>query len=100
LLVDTGIKALLSAISELGAEPYRLKVYVAGGAQIMDSAGFFNIGKKNHQALLDILGKEGLRVQAEQIGGLVNRTMHLNIATGGVSLKVSGHAKDSPLCKS
>jgi chemotaxis protein CheD len=100
MFVDTGIKALLSAISELGAEPHRLKVYVAGGAQIMDSAGFFNIGKKNHQALLDILGKEGLRVQAEQIGGLVNRTMHLNIATGGVSLKVSGHAKDSPLCKS
>jgi chemotaxis receptor (MCP) glutamine deamidase CheD len=46
------------------------------------------------------LKRENLRVQAEQVGGLVNRTMHLNIATGGVSLKVSGHAKDSPLCKS
>jgi chemotaxis protein CheD len=100
MFVDTGFKALMSAIAELGAEPKRLKIYVAGGAQILDSAGVFNIGKKNHQALTEILARESLRVQAEQVGGLVNRTMHLNIATGGVSLKVSGHAKDSPLCKS
>jgi chemotaxis protein CheD len=100
MFVDTGFEALVNALSELGAERHRLKFYVAGCAQIMDSAGFFNIGKKNHQALLEIFAREGLRVQAEQVGGLVNRTMHLNIATGGVSLKVSGHAKDSPLCKS
>jgi len=99
MFVDTGFKALIDRIAELGAEPHRLKIYIAGGAQIMDSSGFFNIGKKNHQALLEILARENLRVQAEQVGGLVNRTMHLNIATGGVSLKVSGHAKDSPICK-
>jgi chemotaxis protein CheD len=100
MFVDTGFNVLLKAMSELDTELHRLKVYVAGGAQIMDSAGFFNIGKKNHQALAEILAREGLRIQAEQVGGLVNRTMHLNIATGGVSLKVSGHAKDTPLCKS
>ena len=78
----------------------RCKNYVAGGAQIMDSSGFYNIGKKNHQALLDIFSREGLRVEAEQIGGLVNRTMHLNLSTGGVSLKISGQSKEIPLCKS
>ena len=100
MFVDTGFSALIKAIAELDAEPGRLKIYVAGGAQIMDSTGFFNIGKKNYDALTAILKEEGLRLQAEQVGGLVNRTMHLNIATGGVSLKVSGHSKDTPLCKS
>jgi chemotaxis receptor (MCP) glutamine deamidase CheD len=50
--------------------------------------------------LLEILARDGLRIEAEQIGGFVNRTMHLNIATGGVSLKISGQSKDMPLCKS
>ena len=100
MFVDTGMKALFDAMAKLGAEPARMKIYVAGGAQIMDSAGLFNIGKKNHNALTELLTREGLRVCAEQVGGMVNRTMHLNIATGGVSLKVSGHAKDTPLCKS
>lgn len=100
MFVDTGLKALFAAMSELNAELHRLEIYVAGGAQIMDSAGFFNIGKKNHQALNEILARESLRITAEQVGGLVNRTMNLSIATGGVSLKVSGHAKDSPICKS
>jgi chemotaxis protein CheD len=66
----------------------------------MDSSGFFNIGKKNHQALLEILGRDHLRVEAEEVGGLVNRTMHLNMSTGVVSLKVSGQPKEVPLCKS
>lgn len=100
MFVDTGMKALFEAMAELGAEPQRMKIYVAGGAQIMDPTGFFNIGKKNHNALMELLTREGLRICAEQVGGMVNRTMHLNIATGGVSLKVSGHAKDTPLCKS
>lgn len=100
MFVDTGVDALLRALDELKAERRRLKIFVAGGAQIMDDSGFFNIGKRNYRALQEIFGREGLRIEAEQVGGLVNRTMHLNIATGGVSLKVSGQAKDIAICKS
>jgi chemotaxis protein CheD len=100
MFIDTGIPILVRTMEELKGERRRWKVYVAGGAQIMDSSGFFSIGKRNYQALLEALAKEGLKIEAEQVGGLVNRTMHLNIATGGLSLKVSGQAKDIPLCKS
>jgi chemotaxis protein CheD len=100
MFLDTGIPALLKGIADLRGEKRRLKVYVVGGAQIMDNSGYFNIGKRNYAALVEILGREGLRIEAEQVGGMVNRTMHLNMATGGVSLKVSGHAKDMTLCKS
>src|SRR5688572_678536 len=43
MFVDTGMRALFAAIAELGAEPQRMKIYVAGGAQIMDPSGVFNI---------------------------------------------------------
>jgi chemotaxis protein CheD len=100
MFVDTGLHALFSALEELNVERQRLKIYVAGGAQIMDSSGFFNIGKKNYQALTEILARENLRICAEQVGGLVNRTMYLNVATGAVSLRISGQSKEVPLCKS
>lgn len=100
VFVDTGIETLLRTLAELGAERRRLRIFVAGGSQIMDDSGFFNIGKRNYRAMQQLFAREGLRIEAEQVGGLVNRTMHLNIATGGVSLKVSGQAKDIALCKS
>jgi chemotaxis protein CheD len=100
MFVDTGLPLLIETMEELRAERRRWKVYVAGGAQIMDSSGFFSIGKRNYQALMEALARENLKIEAEQVGGLVNRTMYLNIATGGVALKVSGQSKDIPLCKS
>jgi chemotaxis protein CheD len=100
MFIDTGIPLLLKSMEELRAEKRRWKVYVVGGAQIMDHSGFFSIGKRNYQALVESLAQHNLRIEAEQVGGLVNRTIHLNIATGGLSLKVSGQAKDFPLCKS
>ena len=43
--------------------------------------------------------EHGLKIQAEQVGGMVNRTMHLNLATGEVRLKISGQAQETILCK-
>jgi len=100
MFVDSGVPALFRATYQLRAEKHRMIISVAGGAQILDSGGFFNIGSRNYDALIGLLKDHGLRIDAEQVGGMVNRTMHLNIETGGVSLKISGHAKDTPLCKS
>jgi chemotaxis protein CheD len=100
MFVDTALPALVRAACELKAEARRMKIYLAGGAQIMDSTGFFNIGKRNYRAIIELLARHQFKVEAEHVGGYVNRTMHLNMATGGVSLKVSGQAKDIALCKS
>ncbi|HEY1174269.1 MAG TPA: chemotaxis protein CheD [Verrucomicrobiae bacterium] len=100
MFIDTGIPALFRAAYDLKAEKYRLKIYVAGGAQIMDNSGFFNIGRRNYEAMSAIFAKHGLKPQAEEVGGLVNRTMYLHIATGEVTLKTSGQIKETNLCKS
>ena len=66
----------------------------------MDSSGFFSIGKRNYEGLKTLLNEHGLKVQAEQVGGMVSRSMYLNLATGEVKLKISGQTEDFILCKS
>jgi chemotaxis protein CheD len=99
MFVDTGIPALFRAAYELHAEKHRVHIYVVGGAQIMDNSGFFNIGKRNYEAVTAIFSRHGLRSVAEEVGGLVNRTMYLNLATGQLSLKISGQQEEVVLCK-
>jgi chemotaxis protein CheD len=100
MFVDTGIPALFRAAYELRAEKHRVHIYVVGGAQIMDSSGFFNIGKRNYDAVQGIFSRHGLRAVAEEVGGMVNRTMFLNLSTGILSLKISGQTEEVVLCKS
>jgi chemotaxis protein CheD len=100
MFIDTGIPVLFRAAYQLGAQKHRVLVCCAGGAQIMDSDGFFSIGKRNYEAFLQICQEHNLRLQAEQTGGLVSRSLFLHIATGEVWMKVSGHNKLMMLCKS
>ena len=90
MFADTGIPLLFKACYKLGAEKKRMIVKIAGGAQIMDSSGVFNIGKRNYAALRKIFWRNNVLVDAEEIGGTCNRTMSLSIATGKVWLKVHG----------
>lgn len=97
MFVDTGVAALFRAAYQLGAEKMRMRIAVTGGAQIMDNSGYFNIGKRNYEALMGLFQKHGLRVAAEQVGGLVNRTVYFNLGTGEVRLKVSGQPTETQL---
>lgn len=99
MFLDTGMAALFRASYQLGAEKQRIKVYVAGGSQVMDNSGFFNIGKRNYEAFVKLCRQHHLHVEAEQVGGLVSRSLYLQVATGDVWLKISGQSKEVPLCK-
>jgi chemotaxis protein CheD len=92
MFVDTGLAALLHAAGELGADKERLVISVAGGAQILDGGGLFNLGPRNYEALTRLLAGQGLRIQGEEVGGLANRSMRLSLATGEVRLKTSGQS--------
>jgi chemotaxis protein CheD len=97
MFVDTGVPALFRAAYELRADKYRVDICVVGGAQIMDNSGYFNIGKRNWDALRELFQQHGLRVRASDVGGMVNRTVNLNLATGIVTLKVSGQPGETVL---
>ena len=99
MFVDTGLPNLFRAATELRADKDRVEICVVGGAQIMDSSGVFNIGKRNYEALVSSLKEQGLHIHAEQVGGYVSRSMSLRLATGEVRLKVAGHGDEIILCK-
>jgi chemotaxis protein CheD len=87
---DTGIPLLFQSAYQLGAAKPRLHVMVAGGAQMLDPNGTFNIGKRNHLALRKIFWKAGVIVHKEEIGGNNSRTVSIEVATGRVQLRTSG----------
>lgn len=87
---DSGIPLLFRAAYGLGAVKERMKVYVVGGSQLMDSAGIFNIGIRNYDIVTRLFAKNGIKPVKEDIGGSVNRTISLEIATAKILLKVSG----------
>lgn len=93
MFADSGIPHLFKSTYQLGAKKQRMKVAVVGGAQILDQKGFFNIGKRNHMAVRKIFWKNKVMTNFEDVGGNVNRTIRLELATGEMYLKVSGQEK-------
>ena len=82
MFADTGIPLLFTEAYRLGAEKRRLVVRVAGGAQLMDEDGVFNIGRRNHLAFRKLLWRAGMVVHGEDIGGVDARTVRLEVASG------------------
>jgi chemotaxis protein CheD len=91
MFVDTGVPRLFQAVYNMGAERSRLAVKVAGGAQLLDEQGVFNIGERNCNALRGLLARNGYAVRAWDVGGLSSRTLRLDLTTGEVTLKTPGN---------
>ena len=98
MFVDTGTEALLRSACQMRADRRRLRIFLAGGARIMDDQNVFNIGGRNLTAIEQWLQRENLPLAAEQTGGQVNRTIGLSIETGRVTLKVAGVHSEVELC--
>ncbi len=90
MFADTGIPQLFRSAYELGAVKKRLIVKVAGGSSLLDDNGTFNIGKRNYIILRKIFWKNGILIDAEDVGGSISRTMRLEVATGRVTIKNRG----------
>lgn len=90
MFADTGIPSLFHSAYQLGAEKRRLVVLAAGGAQIMDPEGRFNIGKRNCLAMRKIFWKAGVLVKTEEVGGTSSRTVRLEVTGGAAFLRGPG----------
>lgn len=95
MFCDTGIPKLFRAVYELGAVKKRLVVKIAGGSQLLDDNGTFNIGKRNYLSLRKIFWKNGVLIDAEDVGGSISRTVRLHVGTGVCILKTRG--RETPL---
>jgi chemotaxis protein CheD len=93
MFADTGIPLLFKKAYQLGAEKARILVKLAGGSQLMDEKGVFNIGRRNHAAARKIFWKNNVLIDAEDVGGNAARTLYLHVATGKIRLRISGNGE-------
>lgn len=90
MFTDTGVSLLLQSVFDLGAERRRLVAKVAGAASMLDEKGFFKIGERNYAVLRKVLWKNEILIAAEDVGGTMARTMHLNMGSGETLISSMG----------
>jgi chemotaxis protein CheD len=86
---DTGIPLVFQAAYRLGAAKSRLRVRLIGGAEIAGDAagaGTFNIGRRNLLAAKNMLWRNGVLIEKEEVGGRTVRTVHMAVADGRVQV--------------
>jgi chemotaxis protein CheD len=100
MFADTGIPLLMQSAFQLGAAKSRSVVMAAGGAQMLDPNGTFNIGQRNHVAMRKALWKAGVIVRNEDIGGTSSRTVRIDVAHGRVQLRTASGAEQDMVVNS
>jgi chemotaxis protein CheD len=87
---STGIPAFMEELRRSSAARPFLVIKLAGGSNILDGAGRFDIGKRNLLAIRKLLWKHGLGTIAEDVGGSISRTVTISVATGEVTVNSQG----------
>jgi chemotaxis protein CheD len=90
MFTDTGAARLIQELFDRGATRANLQAKVVGAASHMDREGIFRIGERNYAVLRKVLWKNGILITAEDVGGSVSRTVHVEVATGRTLIKSSG----------
>jgi len=95
MFVDTGVPLFFRSLFGAGVVKGRMVVKVAGGANVQDAQNDrFGIGQRNYTVLKKMFWKNGVLIDAEEVGGACPRTMYLDIDTGHVWLNTAGVERD------
>ncbi len=101
MFVDTGVPELFRACYRLGARKENMVLRVAGGACTHgdEEDDLFQIGARNMTMLRKLLWRNGVMIDAQDVGGSESRTMTLHLRDGSVTLRTNGQQRPlgSPL---
>lgn len=87
MFADTGLPLLFRSMSGLRGDVSRIRIFLTGGANVLCDADTFRIGERNILATTEYLNRNNYFIRFKEIGGTINRTVHLNVATGDITLK-------------
>jgi chemotaxis protein CheD len=79
---DTGIPLFFKEAYQLGATKEKLRVVIAGGAQVFEQKDFFDIGKRNIVIARKLFWKNNIMIASENVGDHIPRTLFLEIGSG------------------
>lgn len=87
---DTGVSALVDLLKREGAQTYKLKAKIAGGAQMFkftSDKDTMRIGPRNVEAVKAQLKKLNIPIIAEDTGGNSGRTIEFNPDTNKLNIR-------------
>jgi chemotaxis protein CheD len=87
MFADTGLPLFFRGLAGMKADRARLRLFVTGGACVLASHDAFKIGERNTVATLDYLAANGFVLRQSVTGGTTNRTVHLQVGGGELTLK-------------
>lgn len=87
MFADSGMKILVDKLVGMGVKKKRMNIKIAGGASMDTGPDGFDIGKRNHLAIRKLMWKNGMFIDAEDVGGSSPRNMYMNIASGAVTIR-------------
>ncbi len=93
MFADTGMTIMVKKLLAAGAGAKRMQVKIAGGASMSTGPKGFDIGKRNYLSIRKLLWKNGMFIDAEDVGGTSPRNMYLNVADGSVTIRSVGLEK-------
>jgi chemotaxis protein CheD len=82
---DTGIPLLFQSAYQQGLDKKRAIVRLTGGAELGDQTSL-QIGRRNALAAKSLLWKNGVLINAQDVGGTTPRTVHLSTANGRMQI--------------
>jgi len=94
MFADSGMNIMVKKLVSMGGVKKRMQVKIAGGATMDTGPKGFDIGKRNYLAIRKILWKNGMFIDAEDVGGNSPRNMYMNIANGSVTIRSNSLEKN------
>ncbi len=88
MFADTGIPAFFNSLGGVRAQRSRTNLFMAGGASVLSGPDSFKIGERNAVAVRKMLTVYGCRLIGAEVGGTVNRTLHLDVSSGQLTIKL------------
>ncbi|HAJ79043.1 MAG TPA: chemotaxis protein CheD [Fibrobacteres bacterium] len=79
---DTGIPRFFTEAYQLGAVKEKLRIVIAGGAQVFEQRDFFDIGKRNIVIARKLFWKNNILISSEHVGDHIPRTLYLEVGSG------------------
>lgn len=83
----SGVPLLFNVMcTEFGCQEGELLIHLYGGAGSIRKKDYFNIGRRNLEAVYKILSGRKLTVHHREVGGTISRTLEMDVATRRVKV--------------
>lgn len=88
--VDTGVRTTFAAMERSGARVDTTRAKLAGASRMFEFSNTPPIGARNVEAAHAVIGRLGITIEGEDVGGDGGRSLRLDGVTGELHVRTAG----------